>query len=186
MKSAYVTIITWIVIAAMLILLPVGAALAVNGEYGASAVRDGRTYSLEETLTYAIQDEYLAYARYRAFIERFGEQRPFTNIVEAENMHIMLLKSLLGKYGLPVPNDESGEFVTVPGTLEEAVKAAAEAEKAGIRMYDTFLKQDLPSDVSAVYGVLSNANQNHVRALERRAARLGGGLPDGTGISGAR
>ncbi|NLO38025.1 MAG: hypothetical protein GX115_00855 [Ruminiclostridium sp.] len=44
--------------------------------YGAEAVDENRTYTLPEMLTLAIEDEYLAYARYENVIQKFGASRP--------------------------------------------------------------------------------------------------------------
>ena len=35
-------------------------------------------------LTYAIQDEYLAHAEYDYILKNFGDQRPASNIIKAE------------------------------------------------------------------------------------------------------
>ena len=47
--------------------------LAAEG-YGAAAVREGQTYTVEQMLIYALQDEYLARAEYKAIMEKFGEE----------------------------------------------------------------------------------------------------------------
>ena len=48
-------------------------------------------YTLESMLTYALLDEYLAQATYATIIEVYGEIRPFSKIVLAEQTHIDLL-----------------------------------------------------------------------------------------------
>ena len=52
--------------------------------YGAAAVSEGETYTIEEMLVYAIQDEYMAEASYLAIMEAFGTVKPFTSIAKAE------------------------------------------------------------------------------------------------------
>jgi len=64
---------------------------------------------LESVLTEAINDEYKARATYRMIISKFGEIRPFINIVEAESRHIQALLPLFDKYGVPVPEDKGFE-----------------------------------------------------------------------------
>jgi hypothetical protein len=145
-------------------------ALAVT-EYGASAVRENETYTLEQMLTYAIEDEYLAYERYLKDIELFGVQRPFTNILRAENTHIMLLGPLFKNYHVPVPGNQAAQHVTTPHTLSEALKAGVEGEWLNMRMYDLFLRQEIPGDVRVVFTLLRNAAENHLRAFERVLSR---------------
>lgn len=153
------------------------AAYAVNGGYGSSAVEENRTYTLDQMLPYAIEDEYLARARYSSDIDKFGAQRPFTNILEAENMHIMLLKPLFEKYKVAVPEDIAIQYITVPDSLLAAMKAGVEGERNNMRMYDIFLKQALPDDVRSVFAVLRNAAEHHLNAFQRNVERLEGSFP---------
>lgn len=55
----------------------------------------------------SIKDEYYSRALYAAVIQKFGEVRPFSNIVQAEDRHVSLLKTLFTQYGLPLPADSS-------------------------------------------------------------------------------
>lgn len=63
-----------------LLALMLALALPVMGlaaeEYGAAAVKEGETYTLEQILTYAIQDEYLVRAEYSIIIEKLGVDPP--------------------------------------------------------------------------------------------------------------
>ena len=59
------------------------------------------TEMLRSVLVEAINDEYKARATYRLVISKFGEIRPFTNIVEAEGRHIQALLPLFDKYDIP-------------------------------------------------------------------------------------
>lgn len=146
-----------------------------EGAYGAAAVEEGRTYTLAEMLTYAIQDEYLARARYSSDIAKFGQQPPFSRIVEAEGMHVAHLQPLFERYSLPLPEDKAADYVTVPDTFEEALRSAQAGEQANMRMYGIFLERQLPDDVRAVFSVLRQAAGNHYRAFSRSLERLEGG-----------
>ena len=73
--------------------------------FGAAALSEGKTYTVEEMLTYAIQDEYLARAEYKVIMDAYGEQRPFINIMKAEGGHIELLLPLFTAYQITVPED---------------------------------------------------------------------------------
>jgi len=65
-----------------------GLVMAEGKSLGAKAAAADENYTLEEMLTYAIQDEYLAKAEYAAIIDTFDVTRPYTNIIRAENNHI--------------------------------------------------------------------------------------------------
>jgi hypothetical protein len=125
-------------------------------------------FTLEEMLTYAIQDEYLAQAEYIAIIETFGEIRPFTNIVSAEQTHIDLLLPLFAAYGIEVPANTAADSVIIPDSITSALATGVEAEKANIAMYEAFLAQaDLPEDVAAVFTSLLNGSYNHLAAFSK-------------------
>jgi hypothetical protein len=147
---------------------------AAAAQYGAAAVRENQKYTPAQMLTFALEDEYLAGARYSAVVEKFGNTRPFARFVAAEKRHAALLKPLMAKYNVPVPEDRSASFVVVPATLMAAVKTSAEAEKNTIRMYDVFIKQQLPDDVKLVFSLLRSASLRHLQAFERNLARLDG------------
>lgn len=140
--------------------------------YGAEAVDENRTYTLPEMLTMAIEDEYLAYARYENVIRKFGASRPFTNILRAETMHISALNPLFDKYSIPLPENEARYHIVEPTTLLEAFKAGVAGEIANIRMYNTFLKQDISADVAIVFTALKNASERHLTAFETGLRRL--------------
>ncbi|WP_232420130.1 hypothetical protein [Nitrosococcus watsonii] len=53
--------------------------------------------TVSNVLIEAINDEYKARATYRHVIRKFGEIRPFINIVEAESRHIEALLPLFQK-----------------------------------------------------------------------------------------
>lgn len=162
------------------------AALAADGGFGSAAVEENGTYSLSEMLTYAIQDEYLAYAEYGAIIGAYGAQRPFTNILKAEAAHISALEPLFAEYGAAVPENTAGEHTVLPGTLLDAYRAGAEAEISNIAMYEAFLKQDLPEDARRVFASLKNASENHLAAFERGISRLEDGGNAGAGSAERR
>ncbi len=139
----------------------------------------GKTYTVEEMLTYAIQDEYLARAEYKVIMDAFGEQRPFINIMKAEGVHVQRLLPLFTAYGVTVPEDTALEHTVKPDSLQAAYEAGVTAEVHNIAMYESFLKQeDLPDDVRAVFEALMRASGNHLRAFEQNADKPGMGNPN--------
>ena len=93
----------------------------------------------QQAMIEAINDEYHARAFYNAVIDKFGEIRPFSNIVHAETRHAERLSQLFKRYGLTVPQDSFAGKVEAPETLEIACQMGVAAEIANVKMYDRFL-----------------------------------------------
>lgn len=128
-------------------------------------------------LNEAIQDEYKARALYRKVIEKFGDVRPFSNIVEAEERHIQALLPLFEKYHVPIPADDWPTRIEPPASLSAACQQGVEAEIENMEMYERLLDQarQFP-DVQAVLRELQRASRdNHLPAFQRCVER--GGLP---------
>ncbi|HNW87282.1 MAG TPA: DUF2202 domain-containing protein [Candidatus Limiplasma sp.] len=181
-------------IAAMLLTLTLMVALPMatlaEDAFGSAAVTAGQTYTLEQMLTYAMQDEYMAQAEYGAIQTAYGANAPFANIQKAEDTHVALLQTLFATYNLTAPENTAAAKVTTPATLEDAYAVGVAAETANIAMYQTFLAQtDVPDDVRSAFTVLENASQNHLTAFSRNTGRYGTGMmgnrrDDGTVSSG--
>lgn len=166
----------WMSMLALALALAAPVMGLASGDYGAAAVREGETYTVEQMLVYALQDEYLALAEYKAIMEKFGVDRPFGNIMKAEQTHVEHLLPLFAAYKIPVPEDTSAGHVTLPETLEEVYQTGVTVEINNIKMYETFLKQEgLPEDVKTVLQALKNASENHLAAFERNLNRPGSG-----------
>ncbi len=159
---------------AVAILGTAGAVMAEENSLGAKAASEDTSYTLQEMLTYAIEDEYMAKAEYAAIIDTFDVARPFTNIMRAENTHIAELLPLFEAYQVPVPAESSvaGQAV-IPETLADTFAIGVEAEEKNIAMYEAFLKQDLPDDVREVFENLRDGSINHLAAFERGVSRDG-------------
>ncbi|MDY0404252.1 ferritin family protein [Virgibacillus sp. 179-BFC.A HS] len=140
-------------------------------DYGAKGALSAATLTLPQMLTYALQDEYLAQARYQNIMETFGNVRTFVQIKEAEKRHINLLLPLFERYQIPLPQDISHSFVSTPENLKAAYAAGVQGEIDNIAMYDRFLSQNIPNDVRMVFSPLRNASFNHLAAFERGLAR---------------
>lgn len=144
----------------------------VPADFGAKGALNDSAITFDEALIYAVQDEYLAQARYDAVIGKFGSIRPFSNIKAAEQQHISALVSLFQKYDKQIPEDNAKQYVTAPGTLKEAFNAGVQAEIDNIAMYDKLKTiPSLPEDVKTVFTQLGNASKNHLRAFQRGAGR---------------
>ena len=121
----------------------------------------------------AINDEYQARAFYTAVIEKYGNIRPFNNIVQAEERHAQRWYTLFTQYGLPIPEDTFAGNVEAPETLRAACEMAVEAEIANVQMYDRFLEFVKEPDLRATFIQLRNVSQNsHKPAFEHCLSRL--------------
>ncbi len=137
-------------------------------DYGVYALSEDGTYTVEEMLVSAIQDEYLAQATYIAIIEAYGDIKPFSKIVLAEQTHIDLLLPLFTAYGIEVPVNDAAQYVVLPDSISSALATGVEAETLNIAMYVTFLAQtDLPADVQTVFEYLQAASENHLAAFSK-------------------
>jgi hypothetical protein len=100
----------------------------------------------------AIQDEYHAEATYSRILTDLGNAWPFTNIVRAERRHIEAAAGLFTNRGLEVPASRWNlDNVDRFDSIGEACIAAAQAERDNVRLYDTFLQMELPTDVRNVF-----------------------------------
>lgn len=151
--------------------LPMTAFGEGYGAAGAKSLAD-KAPTLEQMLSFAIEDEYLARGEYQKIIETFGSRKPYSNIVKAEARHISWLEPLFKKYGFALPADKGMESAVLPASYIETFPVGVAAEVANIAMYEGFLKQDLPSDVKNVFVLLRDASKNHLAAFQKFQAKF--------------
>ena len=149
--------------------------------------------TLKESLVEALEDEYKAQAAYRKIIEKFGEIRPFVNIVEAEGRHIQALLPLFEKYGFDVPEDRWENRLQAPESILASCQLGVDAEIENAEMYNRLLANTKDyGDVQMVFKNLQRASQeNHLTAFQRCVERGGvggngrGGMGKGRGLQSA-
>jgi len=155
---------------------------AASIDYGSGAALADDSFTVEEMLTYAIQDEYLALATYNAVINSFGEVKVFVNLEKAETKHVAELQVLFTAYGITPVENLASSYVTVPDSLTSAYEALIAAENGNIAMYDAFLAtEDLPSDVALTFTSLREASIRHLAAGTRASTSVGLGSGSGKG-----
>lgn len=156
------------------------AGMDVNGSPGGLTVRE------TEDLLAALDDEYKAHATYQQVLTDFGEVRPFSNIVEAEQRHIDSLVVLFERYGITVPANPWPGRTPRYSSIEEACLAGVDAEIDNAALYDRLLSGTERDDLLRTYRNLQRASQeNHLPAFERHTER-GGVRRRGAGPGGAR
>ncbi|MGI9376830.1 MAG: ferritin-like domain-containing protein [Tsuneonella suprasediminis] len=122
----------------------------------------------------ALDDEYRAEATYRAVLDQFGDVRPFSNIIRAEQRHAEMVTAQMVRLGMTVPPNRYIGTIAAPKTLLDACQTGVEAEKANIALYDRLLPQVRDPQVKATLQLLQSASrENHLPAFERCVARGG-------------
>jgi hypothetical protein len=129
----------------------------------------------EQAMIDSINDEYRARAFYNAVIEKFGEVRPFSNIVHSEGNHVNLWVNLFERYGVAIPPDEFAGQMSAPDSLQAACAMGVEAEIDNVQMYDRFLEFVTQPDLQAAFRRLRQVSEErHLKAFERCQNNAGG------------
>ena len=129
-----------------------------------------------DALRAAWLDERRAQAFYGAVLEKHGQIRPFTNILNAEKRHEQAVATLMDRYGVSKPGKDSADVPGVPATIAECAWLSAQVERDNVAMYDRLLKDVTEPDVRAVLENLRAASlKNHLPAFERVADRVSTG-----------
>lgn len=140
---------------------------------------------LEEILRDALEDERKAEATYAAVIEKFGEVRPFINIIDAERRHSAAIERQMTRLGFAIPANHWEGKGEAPATLVEACSMAVEAEIENIALYDRLLPAIADDVVRQVLQNLQDASRdNHLPAFRRCLEREDGGGGRGVGKTG--
>ena len=123
------------------------SASAQSDNYGAASASQltDEQLTLSKMLNLALEDEYLARGEYKKIMDRYGEQRPFSNIIKAEVRHISWLTPLFEKYNIALSDDRGLELAVIPNTYTETFQIGVDAEVANIEMYQRFLEKKLSS-----------------------------------------
>lgn len=140
---------------------PAGAATSVSGK---------TADALRETL----MDERRAQAFYKDVMTKYGQVRPFANIIHAEERHAAVVETLMTRHGVAIPDGTPTNLPAVPGTLPECNRLAAQLERDNIAMYDRLLADVTEPDIRKAFENLRDASKNnHLPAFERWSASSG-------------
>jgi len=122
---------------------------------------------LAQVLRIAIYDEYHAYETCRKVIETFGNQMPFTNIIESEIKHYEELIVLAEKYNVTIPTNDWYEKIVLPNTLLECCEVGVAGEIDNIQMYDNLLlyANEYPDIQDTIYRLQAASYNNHLPAF---------------------
>ena len=139
--------------------------------HGAMAAEAMDTFTPEQMLQYAIEDERMALSEYELIMRKFDISQPFSHIIEAEKQHERLLLDLYQKYGFTVPSFVGSDHVIIPESLSDTYQVGIEAEIKNIDMYNKFLTYPLNDDVREVFTELRDGSINHLAAFKKQAEK---------------
>lgn len=140
--------------------------------YGAKGALADEYLTVVDMLTYALQDEYLAHGEYQAIIDKFGSQKPYSNIILSEETHISYLREIYKSYNIEFPSDSSETNIVIPNNLLEAAQTGVQAEIDNIAMYEKFLTYDLPDSVRDIFIILKDGSKNHLNSFQKQVDKL--------------
>lgn len=129
----------------------------------ACAVPQTLTQETQDALKEAILDEYKAEALYAKIIAKFGETKPFSNIIGAEQKHSSSLEKMYDNYQLAIPeNPWKTDNSSLPDyeSIKAACEAGVQAEIANVAIYDRWLGMSLPDDIKTVFASLRDASKD--------------------------
>ena len=125
-----------------------------------------------EALKLTLEDEYKAEAIYQKILDKFGDVKPFSNIINAEQKHSDALIVLFNKYDLEVPSNDWYDKVSEFDSVEEACIGGVDAEIANVALYDGLFSKVDNEDVITVFTSLRDASQEkHLPAFQRCTER---------------
>ncbi len=124
----------------------------------------------QTALLEALADERAAQAYYSAVMTKYGQQRPFSRVIDAERHHESMVAQLCQRYGVEIPATTTPIDPTVPDTFRASCAKAADLEKLNVAMYDRFLGFIDEPDIRQVMVALRDASaQRHLPAFQRNS-----------------
>lgn len=124
---------------------------------------------IKESLLRGLDDEYKAYATYKAVMDSYGNIRPFIMIARAETQHIASIQALFEKYGVQIPENPYLGKIVVPGSIQASCAVGVKAEIENVALYknDLLPKVAKYPDITQVFTNLMNASeQKHLPAFQ--------------------
>lgn len=158
---------------------PISKTLTALGLSAALFTGPALAMSESEAVLAALDDEYRAFATYKAVMDRLGAVRPFTNIQRAETVHAAMLIDYARRNGIAVPSNPylGANLPAAPASVAEACKIGLQAEIDNAGLYTDRL---LPAaqgnaELTAIFTKLMNdSQQKHLRAFQRCGGQSGG------------
>ncbi len=150
------------------------AAVEVSPAAEHRAAEAGVPVGLVLVLDEALDDERRAIRTYELVMARFGERRPYSNIIRAERRHAAALLAHYERLGIGVPADRWAEAeIEIPRTFGEAAARSAQAEIDNAAMYERLLRDaslEGRAEIARTLRALRDASaKRHLPAFRRHA-----------------
>jgi hypothetical protein len=158
---------------------------ASTGTLAAASATVPLTAAESAGLLFMYEEEKLARDVYTVLYTRWN-QPVFKNIAASEQTHMNAIRTLLVRYGLPVPQTAAGVFndaslqalhdqLVASGSqsLVNALQAGVAIEQEDIADLQTHLAETSRLDIKRVYTNLMNGSTNHLASFTRLLASLG-------------
>ena len=128
--------------------------------------------ALKAALDRAIDDERHAIAFYRAVLEKHGQRRPFSNIINAERRHEAALLAQYARLGYEVPADRWADHeFAIADRFADLCDASVVAEVRNGRIYDELIEACTDPVVRNVFERLRWASiERHLPAFRRHGS----------------
>ncbi|MFC0524395.1 hypothetical protein ACFFGV_12545 [Pontibacillus salicampi] len=146
-------------------LLSARAEAESNSDYGANGALRDSTITLQEALTYALEDEYAARDRYKAILTRYGSKIPFQQTLQSKVKDIKALEGLCTQHNIKPPMSDTSNVIAPPLTLYQAFQDSIRAETNNIAMYEKLLKESYPEEVTSQFNRLHTTSKKQLAAL---------------------
>ncbi len=88
-------------------------------------------------LASVIENEYELRATYQKVLDKFGDERPFINVIGSKEHNINMLTELMLKHGTKPPADDWINRVNEYDSIEDACKAAVQFEADSSMLYQS-------------------------------------------------
>lgn len=123
-----------------------------------AAAKSSLSSSEVNSLTDALENEYMLRATYDRAILDFGREKPFTDAVKAKERHIKDLEDLFEKYGHEKPADVWASKVNSSSDMEDACKKGLAYYLEDDKMYATFIGKSTKTDLNEVFEQIRDDN----------------------------
>lgn len=125
--------------------------------------------SVQDALTKSLDNEYKLRDYYQAVINKFGDTRPFSMIIGAEDQHIAVLTSLFQKYGLTILADNWANQTYSLSTFQLACQTSVTYEQDTVDLYNNLSNQvtNYPDIMTVFTSIKEAAQNNHLPAFDK-------------------
>ena len=164
-------------IIAVLLLLVLGLSLTASPlaeeAYGAEWLAQGQSYTFQEMMRIALEENELHLAWLQMAAQRFPAEPIFAQALAAEMERAQTMRQLFAAWGLAENPADPPRTPEIPSGLEQALKAMRSMEERAMLMYQRFLGEGNPPEEAKAWAYQwEHAFQQQLEACDRLAEKL--------------